>query len=406
MPAIIEFPAIVQEGIEQFGELFANAPERQHFGEYLTGLLVAERKTVSGINREFAVTTDQSCLNRWLTEVDWDAQALNEKRLEYLQRQSETRYAPHGVIAVDNTLVDHDGKHIADVGWFWDHAEQRHKIAHDYLIAQYVCPSGRHDPLEFRRFVKQAQCDAEGREFRDHTQLFQELVDWVVAHNIPGDFTFDCYFSSVDNLNHLHAAKRGYVGDLKFNRKVVWGGRVKKASEWAAQIQPKDRKRVEVGERVQWYLSKTVRLPGVEHPVRLLILWDRKTAPEPVKVLVSNRLGWEASRLLRVYRRRWTGTELFHRDGKQHLGMADCQLRRSEGQTRHMYLVFVAYSLLVARMGQGRVRGWASALVQTIGEACRSTLSETLAATIRWAVERAREDGWSHEKITTHLALA
>jgi hypothetical protein len=37
----------------------------------VTGLYVAERKNVSSINREFAVTTDQSCLNRWLTEVDW-----------------------------------------------------------------------------------------------------------------------------------------------------------------------------------------------------------------------------------------------------------------------------------------------------------------------------------------------
>jgi len=60
----------------------------------------------------------------------------------------------------------------------------------------------------------------------------------------------------------------------------------------------------------------------------------------------------------------------------------------------------------MARMGPGRVRGWASALVMTIGEACRSGLSEALAAAIRWAVNRAREDGWSHEKITTHLALA
>ena len=28
--------------------------------------MVAERKSVSTINRQFAVTTDQSCLNRWL----------------------------------------------------------------------------------------------------------------------------------------------------------------------------------------------------------------------------------------------------------------------------------------------------------------------------------------------------
>ena len=69
------------------------------------------------------------------------SKALNEKRLDSLQCHSETRYAPHGVIAVDNTLIDHDGQHIEEVGWFWDHAEQRHKIAHDYLIAQYVCPA-------------------------------------------------------------------------------------------------------------------------------------------------------------------------------------------------------------------------------------------------------------------------
>jgi hypothetical protein len=37
--------------------------------EDLTGLSVAERKNVSGINREVAVTTDPSCLNRWLTRA-------------------------------------------------------------------------------------------------------------------------------------------------------------------------------------------------------------------------------------------------------------------------------------------------------------------------------------------------
>ena len=68
MPAIVEFPTVVQDLLTQYADLFANEPERRHFAEYLTGLFIAERKTVSGINREFAVTTDQSCLNRWITE--------------------------------------------------------------------------------------------------------------------------------------------------------------------------------------------------------------------------------------------------------------------------------------------------------------------------------------------------
>ena len=70
MHGIIEFPTLVQHAVEQFGEVFANEPERRHFAEYLTGLLVAAKKNVSGINAEFAETTDQSCLNKWLTQVD------------------------------------------------------------------------------------------------------------------------------------------------------------------------------------------------------------------------------------------------------------------------------------------------------------------------------------------------
>lgn len=38
----------------------------------------------------------------------------------------------------------------------------------------------------------------------------------------------------------------------------------------------------------------------------------------------------------------WRWTERFHRDGKQHLGMGDCQLRKGQGQTRHLYMILLA----------------------------------------------------------------
>ena len=72
---------------------------------------------ISAINRQFAVTTDQSCLNRWLVASDWDATERGDHRLDWLQDNPKTRYSPHGVIAIDNTLVDHSGKLIEDVGW-------------------------------------------------------------------------------------------------------------------------------------------------------------------------------------------------------------------------------------------------------------------------------------------------
>ena len=106
MPAISEFPTLVQHAVEQFGAVFANAPARRHFAEYLTGLLVAEKQTVSGINAEFAQTTDQSCLKRWITEVDGEAAQLHPPRLAWLPRDPQPRYAPSGVIPIDNPLVD------------------------------------------------------------------------------------------------------------------------------------------------------------------------------------------------------------------------------------------------------------------------------------------------------------
>src|SRR5450432_3083615 len=108
MPGIIEFPKLVQDALAQFSDLFANECQRRHFAEYLTGLFVAHRKTILGIHEAFArsTTTDQSCLNRFLTEVDWDAERLNRRRLELLQKDPATRYSDQGVIPIDNTLVD------------------------------------------------------------------------------------------------------------------------------------------------------------------------------------------------------------------------------------------------------------------------------------------------------------
>ncbi len=84
-----------------------------------------------------------------------------------------------------------------------DHAEKRSIIAHDYLIANYICSSSKHYPLEFRCFIKEENCKEKQIPFKDHTDLFIELVDWIVANKIPGDFVFDSYYTNARPLNHI-----------------------------------------------------------------------------------------------------------------------------------------------------------------------------------------------------------
>lgn len=411
MPAVVEFPTVVREACERFGEVFGGRPQRRHFAEYLTGLVIATNKTVTGIHAEFVETTDQSCLNRFLTQAAWDEQALNERRLALLQEDPSTCYAERGVIALDNVLVDHDGQLIDDVGWFWDHAEQRHKIAHDYLFANYVCSSGKRYPLEFHRFKKREQCEATGEVFQDHTNLFCQLVDWVCEREIPGDFAFDSYFTNAPVLNHIHektspqGESRAYVGDLKTNRKIEVQGRTMRVDEFATTIPRESRKELRRRDDRQWYFTCTVRLPGVRHRVRIVILWDNRQDKAPLKIFVTNRTRWEVQRILSVYRQRWTGTETFHRDGKQHLGMGDCQLRHGRGQTRHMYLVMLAYSLLMRQLHTADAKAWALTRLTTIGQACRAAITETLRATLQWAVENAIGKSQPLKHVLAQLAL-
>ena len=109
---------------------------------------------------------------------------------------------------------------------------------------------------------------------------------------------------------------------------------------------------------------------------------------------------------MRTYRDRWTGTETYHRDGKQQLGMGDCQLRDGQGQTRHMYLVMLAYSLLMRQLRQDRSHQWALCRLKTIGDACRAMLDETLRATLTWVVQQVREHEKDHNYVLAKLRLA
>ena len=178
-----------------------------------------------------------------------------------------------------------------------------------------------------------------------------------------------------------------------------------KAEEMAAEIPPESRKPFFRSRKKQWCFTATIRIPNVHHKVRIVIISNHKRDREPRRILVTNRVTWEVCRILQVYRSRWTGTETFHRDGKQELGMGDCQLRDGQGQTRHMYLVMLAYSLLMGQLQQSRAKEWAFRRLTTIGEACRAVLNETLRTTLEWAIRHAADNPHKAQHITAILGL-
>ena len=139
---IIRTPVVVGNAMGEFiGKFFTNQPQRDHVANYLTGLMICPNKTVAGMTSEQPNASDQSCLNRFLTEVDWVAQKLNEERIKWLQNFDGMKFHERGIIALDDVLLDSivalvapTGKSIKDSGTFWDHSEKRYVHAQDLII--------------------------------------------------------------------------------------------------------------------------------------------------------------------------------------------------------------------------------------------------------------------------------
>ena len=70
---ILTPPTIVQNALNEFlAPLFKNTPQRNHLANYITGLMIAENKTITGITNDMPNASEQSCLNRFMTEVEWN----------------------------------------------------------------------------------------------------------------------------------------------------------------------------------------------------------------------------------------------------------------------------------------------------------------------------------------------
>jgi len=136
------------------------------------------------------------------------------------------------------------------------------------------------------------------------------------------------------------------------------------------------------------------------------LFWKERDDAEASKALGSNRLLGEVMRRVLVYRHRWTGTETFHRDGKQELGLGECQGRSGAGQTRPGSLVSAAYSLLLRSLHQSRPQEGARRRLTTIGEAWRAVKAETLARMIDWGVDKLMVEHWSVTDIKAVLAYS
>src|SRR5699024_99125 len=314
-----------------------------HAKTYVTGLAAARSKTVTGIAREVLPAQGDRALNKFLTEYDWNEDQLNHERLEELQKHGETRWSQDGYIVIDDSVFQRTGKKLPGAGEFYDHTEGEPVWGQDLVYAFYTDDKTSY-PLAFRQYQKADDEDQDNEETK--YDLSREIVTELEEEvGVPADtYLFDSWFAhDSDLIKHVESYGKDWIGPLRSNRQVTFDNEEMRVDALEERIDKVER---EINEET--YKIRTKTLPITQLGEIRLVIAEKVTDEDennPVKYLATNKIDAPSGHLIRSYSYRWR-IETFFEDSKQDLGLGGCEVRDSDGASRHWHLQMLTYSLL------------------------------------------------------------
>ena len=441
LPIVAPAP-IVTAHAEIFRDLFENRCQFQHFQNYLTGLIVLDNKSLANITRCVLESADKTNLSRFFSEAPWFQERVNDRRLTYLLQQTHAVRGPQAdaALILDDTLCEHVGSLFDYVDRHYNHGNDTYPLAHNPVTSHYVSGPVRF-PVDLRLYRRYEECtqwetfvqqhfpdrliprtkkerarfhkavapilledpnfQKLHEQFRTKIDLGIALLEAAIQHKLPFRvLLFDSWYLSEELVSMARYRRKDWISLLKKNRNLETNSFVLKDAAGKAirlegphiavedlvpLIPPTAYRGVTVGDTTYWTFTLAVRLPGLGK-VRLVISFKSAELTGTYAVLVSNRVDWNAQRIITLYVQRWP-IETFYQDSKGHLGLDTDRMRSTEAIGKHWCLVFVAYSLLhLDCLPPSPTKG--SSPLKTIGEACRQQAQALIEALILYAHEQ------------------
>lgn len=374
-------PGPLEDYAERFDDLFRARAQREGFRRYLEGLLLpAERnKTLTALSNTEPLAGAQrkeaQSLQWFLSESGWDAQEINERRLELLFAQAATVPEEEGVLVIDEHGDRKWGKKTAHVGkqWLGNMGKTENGVV---SVSSLWAQEGVYYPLEVEPYTPKHHFE-KGKgdpRFRTKLKIALELVERSVAMGVPfRAVVADSFYGEDEDFkgalgglgvgyvvalkeSHSWWHKQGTIGALweaalaagwnNADDPGEWRGVIRtfrdghKETWWALEVRagpysPENAQRALVvttdPERLprlgSWYLSTNLPVPG---PGRE----EEGQAPlAPASV----------AEVVRLYGlRMWV--EQSYKQVKHALGWSDYQVRSDPAIRRHWQLVLCAFS--------------------------------------------------------------
>src|SRR3989338_4151013 len=325
----------VLNSIISFAKKCFSKPQFKQVTKYVTGLITLQKKSISSINTASVKKQNQSSLNRFITESEWDERNLEDR---YTQKIRHVFGREKASLVIDDSLSKKTGKHIEETQYHKDHSGKGYVFGHQ-IVTALVKVREKAFPLFPKLYSKKTQSKIE---------FAKDLIAFADDKFRLKEVIMDSWYMSVELIKECLKRKLDVIGCVKSNRTAYFKPNEKeKLSKYYKSLKKKDFATFIIDESTYRIHERTVRMKHIGF-VKLLISreWndDKKKWSRPFYIISTNTTK-SPFQIIRTYAERWS-IETFHRDNKQNLGLEAYQVRGRKGITRHLILVVLAYAVL------------------------------------------------------------
>ena len=392
-------PPCFDRWCKRFDDLLKTKAQKREFRNYIGGLLgESERKNIYQMASNSVGVTYHK-LHHFLTESTWSADKINQRRLEIMNKCSQTRISRGFSLIVDDSGHRKSGNFTAGVGRQYI-GEIGKTDNGNVVVTTHLYDGKKSLPLDIELY-QHSQSLPEGKkdsEFKKKPELALELIDKSLDKGYkPGIVIIDSgYGNNTNFLFKLEERKLKYLGGLAKNRKVKVVKELEIGSEirldmLAESLSPGDFTEITINlekPRKVWVTTLVVEISRLKGTRSIAIVMNASNFEDAddIDYFITNfdPIIATSQWFVDTYsQRNWV--EVFYREAKGWLGLKEYQIREKKSLKRHFILVFCAYTFILwHKLTGGLRRRWANKPLNTFPEALEAFRTGISYRFIKW----------------------
>lgn len=330
------------KSIDKFTQKFFDKPVHSFIASnYLASLYETEgRFSLEAVARQHNISYEK--VHHFVSDsLSWDEQAMNNRRLLFLNRHKFLKTKADGILALDDTQFIKCGDHTDGVSWQHCGNTGRDENCLTVVTSHYT-DSHKNFPCHASTYYK-------GEETK--IELAISLIDSFFDLGLNcGTITFDSWYLTKDVVRAVESHDKLFVSIPKINRVFFYRGKRLDA-----------RSLVTASSTTGACFDKKVTVKDMG-TYRLII--------QNGQMFLSNDFKSSADEVIAGYRQRWVIDENY-RKMKDKLNLEGFQMRKPASILRHFYLVFLALTFFVWAKVKNIFSRISAGVVEKVSDLCQ-----------------------------------